>query len=386
MPPPADAASLAREVLTWLASDQPALSASALSWQPGRWSALPAFLHQHGVAGWLFTRLPGTRLQFQLPGSVMSRLAEQHELASRRMFAFEKDLAAILESSAQAGFPLLPLKGSLLTAGGWYYPSAARPMADLDLLVPEPFAGSARRVLETLGYRWQPSPSLYSRHDRFVLPGSTRVVDPGSEHPDNPRPVELHTSLARPLWGDVGAADLTPVIWHNATPGRLLGCPAWIPSPDALLAHLSLHSFHNFLTYIGRLINWLDLVIVAEKAAGIGALPFPDQTYPALCLADRAFPGRIPAEDLHTLSKRAQLAVRRWAQQVPLDQRCGLMLDSPSTRTAWRRHWDRWQPRPWRLALAYNQPSRPAPYPVALGLHLAAAWRHWRSAPKKPAG
>ena len=134
---------------------------------------------------------------------------------------------------ARAGIEVMPLKGALLTtmAGP---EAAARPMADLDLLVHPADRAGLGAVLAALGYRHAPEANPRPTHDVFLDPGGGRIVSFEGEHPDNPRRVEVHVEVKRHLWGWVDDDDLTRgavgrrAIRRDPRPARgdpAAGCP-----------------------------------------------------------------------------------------------------------------------------------------------------------------
>ncbi len=327
-----------------------------------------------GLAPYLQAELADSRLYDALPDSLRGWLDSQASMNAARARRMHDELQAILQAADRAGLQVMPLKGALLSL--CYYPSPGlRPMADLDLLV-RPHAGPAlSQVLERLGYRPLPpdNPQAADRHLRFIRPEAARVVSFDGEHPDNPRPVEIHTRLRRALWGDVVIRDLSEALWEGGRQAELLGARAWVPDPGSFLVHLATHALEHLMVQTGRVLQWLDLAQVFPSA-GVPSNPISsDWIYPPLAIAARAFPDRFRGADLSPLAEGVHPKLRSWAESVPLDGRCGLNVDpAPPKSRGWRVHWERWRPSPWRLALGYGR----LPTAFAMGLHLLVMLRH----------
>jgi Uncharacterised nucleotidyltransferase len=316
-------------------------------------------------------------------GELPAWLTDEDTRNRRRIERLLEELRAALRALAGTGVPVMPLKGAILATR----PGAdalRRPMADLDLLVRPADLAAARAALERLGYRRRPDRTRQPTHDTFELPGAAQVVSFDGEHPDNPRPIELHVEVKRHLWGWVDDDDLTPLLWAGATEGTVLGEPAMLPTAAAFLAHLAIHATSDLLRGRGRLIQWLDLVEIlggARTAAGatssgdptveITGLPHPRLAYPALRLAERRLPGRLPPAAAARLESLAALVPTRlagWATRVPLDSRAGLQAArlASGDESSFEARWLRWAPSRWRLAVAYGD----APPAEAAARHL----------------
>ena len=184
------------------------------------------------------------------------------------------------------------------------------------------------------------------------------------EHPDNPRRVELHVEVKRHLWGWATDDDLTDALWRGAERGEILGQPASLPRPPDLLAHLAIHATSDLLVGRGRLVQWLDLAVVAPRVGGLGDgdLPHPRLAYPSLRLAQTgpAAERWPPTSSISPGSSGRAGRLVRWAGTVPLDRRCGLTAgrppDAPASLGA---RWERWRPERWRLDVAYGDVALP---------------------------
>lgn len=343
-------------------------------WTAADWALAPQAALYQGIAPYLFARrLPDAPPG--VPAAFAGWLAAEYAMNARRLARLHAELQAILAAAARLGIPVAPLKGALLSTQVYPHP-ALRPMADLDLLIqPADFTGLAQ-VLARLGYRRQPAKTPYDSQVRFVDPGGGRVVSRTGEHPDNPRPVEVHTHLRRTPWRDLGGAEFTRRLWQGARPGALLGEPALLLDPHHLLQHLALHAGQHFLVdSAGRLIQWLDLALLARQLPHLTPLADEPLAAPHLHLARRALPHHFHGLTLPEFS-RTPRRLLAWSQSVPLDERCGLVSGlAPEDRPALAHAWRRWSPQAARLALEYGDVPLPLAALRHLGVTLAYARR-----------
>jgi hypothetical protein len=364
-PSTAVANALIRELATWLEGPDPVRAGAIGRWSPSAWTAFRQVVTMHGLAPHLAGLLPGSAVGEVMPPASLEWLATQARQNADRIRRMHDELEVILAAAAVAGIEVMPLKGAVLgTVPG--ADSARRPMADLDLLVRPADRAPMREILVGLGYRHVPERHRRPTHEVFVDPGGGRVVEPDGEHPDNPRKVELHVEVKRHLWGWVDDDDLTDELWRGASKGRVVGQPAMLPRLDSLLAHLVIHATSDLLAGRGRLVQWLDLGVVAPLVGDLGGLPHPRLAYPTLRLAQRVLPGALGGTDLAGLEGQVPSRLARWAATVRIDAGCGLTTGRPPDAPAgFGARWERWRPDRWRLLVAYGD----APLPVALVRH-----------------
>jgi hypothetical protein len=216
----------------------------------------------------------------------------------------------------------MPLKGSILAATVYEQPGL-RPMADLDLLVrPEDFERGAT-LLGRLGYEREVA---HWKHTEFSRPENRQVVSTTSEHPDNPRKLELHPYCRESFGGPT--VDLTHLMWQEATPGELLGEKAILPHPAALGLHLLVHATYHLWQGKGRLLHLVDLVeLLRQSQVGppstngndpLALLAQVDAryTYPSLALLQRYFPGVLAEALLAEQQQRVTSAFRQWVASL----------------------------------------------------------------------
>lgn len=295
-------------IARWLNESEP----TNPDWSAETWQTFQFACRVHGVAPLLYPRLADAPW---LPEATKPWLAGQYQLNRQRLAKMQAELAAILVLFHQQQIPVMPLKGSILSAA-YYAEAALRPMADLDLLIqPEDFEPSAR-LLGQLGY--EPG-VVHWKHTEFCQPDNRQVVSTSAEHPDNPRKIEVHLHCRETFGGPT--VELTGLLWRDAAPGTLLGQPAWLPRPDALWLHLLVHATYHMWQGKGRLIHLVDLALLLPHLGK--PLTFLNSvearfTYPALAMLKKYFPTSLDQTLLAAQQARLSPSFRRWAEALDL--------------------------------------------------------------------
>ena len=225
-----------------------------------------------------------------LPADVFGTVRVEADRIAQRAERLSNDIGALGMAAAAAGLAFVPLKGTYLRSER--YPSEAlRPSSDIDLLIGSDTLPLWRRVLRELGYAIG---HATHRHLVFVRPGEAPAGVDG-EHPDHPRPVELHERIVDRVFGQ--ELDVTDVYRADLRPGHLLGSvSALVPGDIALATHLCLHAAAAMLGRGMRLAQVLDFVHVDDGPvtgprvqAAIG-----DAAWAVAHLVERDVPGLIP--------------------------------------------------------------------------------------------
>jgi hypothetical protein len=385
---------LTHQVVDWLAEPTAERHAPLLQqWDVATWEVVQRIVFVQGLAAYLHWVLPTTSLYTELPEPFRQWLAAQHQYNAQRVALLHGELQAILQATHASGIRLIPLKGSLLST--LYYPAPAlRPMGDLDFLVRPQELPALSALLSDLGYntpsQFPDDPCSYQSHYKFTNRRTPQVVSYACEHPDNPRPVEIHTALRRGVWGDFGAYDLTDVLWRESAEGQLLDAPALLPPADLLFSHLALHALRHFLMDVGRAIQWVDLAILSLHVQHI-ELDYANWLYPILRLTERALPHQLDERWIERLAPHTDPCLREWADHIPLDTTCGLIMryaDHEQFQRAWwgriYRHLQVWRPNQLRFALFPEEASLYSKgrqflrgYGTYLSARLDARRRNW---------
>lgn len=362
---------LTREVVGWLGTPDPArIAAVAATWRDADVQAVQQLLFTQGLGPFLYDLISNFRGAAPLPAALQAWLHAEYLGNARRMEVMHGEFADLLAGANRLSIAVAPLKGLVLSLR-YYRAPALRPMADLDLLVrPEDEPGMTE-VLQAQGYRLTAGDP---RAHRTFLKPDQRVVAWTQDHPDNPRPVELHTQLKRRLWLERFSHDFTDYLWSESRESEFLGQRAWLPSDEALLTDLAQHATRHALARSGRALHWLDLAQVAPRIRRF-APPSADWTYPALRLAARAFPSAFEAFPFEALAERTSPRLRHLAETVPLDERAGInvrAIQAVNLKLG-KLLWFWWKPTPWRVTLSFPKLPPALAYPAyagAVSLHL----------------
>ncbi len=269
---------------------------------PAELARLPGLLEATGLGALVASSLPAS-----LPPPVEAAIAdlETRTLARGRRLASER---GSIESALQAsGIAHAWLKGGWI-APQLYRRATARPMADLDLFVPESDQDGARAVLAALGYQ---ATARTWKHEVWSRPEARSVVDPRGEHPDNPRPVELHSALGEAFRG---------LRLELAFPAR----GPLDPRGLHLLAHLTVDALCRRMRAVG-LVDvglWLSSLRTEDWSALRQVLAEPHAArflWPALALAQRELALDLPRDSLVGLDRAVRPQLRAWVMLADAD-------------------------------------------------------------------
>lgn len=264
------------------------------SFSSAQWDTLLPLLQQQRLSGFVYARLRRSPAWRDLPVTAQQQLSSDFQQLSIRAYRMEAELADSVQALAQAGIPVMLLKGAAL-ARTLYAGGAERPVSDFDLLTPRTALQHARRILQSRGYQvgglyWLPQWQQRYRAEVALV----RMLEDGFR-----LVVELHWSLLEaPFYMD--RIPMTEV-WARAKPASDLP-GALLPEPATLLihacAHLALHHSDDakwfWLLDIDQLARWpaldwaqvmaqaerwrLDQAVAAtvQQAVALFATPLPE--------------------------------------------------------------------------------------------------------------
>jgi hypothetical protein len=348
-----------REVIGWLNG-----GFSGAAWTQADWQLARETLVRQGLTAYLV----GQGHLNQLPQDLQAWMQQEYASNQARIQRLQDDLVQVLSAAHKAGVELLLLKG--LNLGLHYYASPyQRVMADLDLMVHLADGQTMQKALELLGYELE-----QAAHDHlyFIRPHNRAVASLMGEHPDNPRPVELHWGLERHYHSKGSGYRLGGLVWEQSQSIRMQGQPVRVPTPERLLIYLATHTTLHLTGETGRLIQWLDLALVATRVKAEvfltlvkqAQLSSPAWVYLSLTLASRALVKGFPALGqlgLEALEPSLPRRLVRWAKTVPLDRSCGLCVYATQDEVKQGRVYRIISP--WRATFAY--PKLPLPLALA---------------------
>ena len=301
----------------WIAAPSP--PPSPPDWPEETWASFRQAAQVHGAAPLLWLRVRALPSWSGAP--IGAWLADQYSWNARRVARLQGELAEILQVFAEADVPILPVKGAVLAATVYDDP-AARPMADLDVLLREEHFPAGEELLGRIGY----AKTFHGwKHARFARPGSGGIVDREREHPDNPRQLEVHPRCRERILGEV--VDITDRMWADARRGELLGIPAWLPGADAAWLHLLIHATHHVMMNNFRLVQLLDLARLFPGVRAPGALLAEVDartTYPSLALLRRYFSRSFAVDLIDAVRPQVPPGFAAWADGLDLFSICHL--------------------------------------------------------------
>ncbi len=295
-------------VAQWVASP-PADVSSVTS---AEWELLPSVCATHGVASLLHIEGPSASVW---PARMRDWLAHQYTNNHARISRMAVELADILMLFEGRGVQVMAMKG-LAIGERVYQDIGSRPMNDIDLLIDACDLDTAASLLAELGYArgfggW--------KHTKFQRPDNMQIVDETSEHPDNPRILEVHPRCVEKLVDD--PVDITEQVWAGAYKSTLAGCNAWLMDVDDLWGYLLLHGTHHILHNNFRLLQLLDmarLVPLLKTPQHLVQNMDARASYAPLVLLERYFPSELTARLRQTQRARLTPGFVQWADSLDL--------------------------------------------------------------------
>jgi hypothetical protein len=295
----------------FLARELIAPGEAAPIWNEFEWGVARSVSAMQGISALL-----AGRHRWLGPPSWQTFLADQaHHTRVRDDRAGE--LLATLDSRMRAaGIPIVPLKGSALRALRVHAPGI-RPMSDIDLMVSPKDIGESVKVLRTIGYV-----AKFSTQRHLVLAPPDVPTPPYlGEHCDAPYKIELHTAIAEAL--PLTKVDITGRIFTQ-TPRAGINR---YPSEQALMCHLLLHAAGNMRANALRLMQLIDIAMLARRLGPADWLALLDTSqpghawwmYPPLAMTARYLPGEIPPAALHVAYDICPRHLRRKAARHTLE-------------------------------------------------------------------
>ncbi len=226
------------------------LSASVLQ---ERFFALAA---RHGVQGLILATLADPQRAALVPTKLADRVGVSLRALQLRALLWDLERDRLVACLNAAGLGPVVLKGAALRQAV-YTQSAQRPLADVDLLLPEKQLEDAIEALKGIGYQ-SPSPEQtlkgYREHHFHIrLANANGFI------------VELHWGLIRPdrpFRLDAGAFIRRSILSRRAT-----GPDLRVPSPEDMVLHMTSQNLGTFC--LGRLVD-IDRVVAGSAGLDWG--------------------------------------------------------------------------------------------------------------------
>ena len=300
----------------------------------GHEAPLPSWpLDEHRMAG-LATGLTALTSHLTrdetLPPGLRAHLGEQAGEVAARVQRFRALVPRVADTLCAADVPAVFVKGAALIHGVWGLPEA-RPMADIDLVVPSHCRAVAGAALEAAGHRWWASTSY---EDAYLSWGDGSAGRRDGESADHNGRIEVHPGWREHLHGyDAEGFDVFAAA--SEVDGRLrLGLAALTAQA---LGHLGACVVRNEVRAVNvvdvwwcdrRGVDWYEVAGWLRRAdARLSA--------PAVWLVDRVLPGVVPADVLAAEVGRLPEAAAQALAEASTDA----VWRDPTTRTSltWRR-------------------------------------------------
>jgi hypothetical protein len=262
-------------------------------------------------------------------------LAEQRTEVARRVDRFRELVPRVRSILADAAVPAVAVKGAALAASAqpvWEV-AEARPMADIDLVVPRRYRAQASAALQRGGLRHRTSSS---HEDVFLAWGDGGVGRTDGESAAHNGRVEVHPDWAEFLHGYVARGFDVEAHWApdpDLPGGFRLGLA---PLTANVLGHLASTVVRAEVRAVNAVdLWWCDRAGVDwDEVAGLCRTLDPRLTAPGLWLAHALLPGSVSVRLLATEFDRLPRAARRALDAVAPED----VFRDPDTRTAsaWR--------------------------------------------------
>lgn len=268
--------SLSREarllLLTAAGSEQDAALHTLLR-EEIRWPVVLELARREGASAVLWQRVHG--LAAEIPAEVAETLRRAAWLAEFRQAMLEQRLGEALTVLSEAEVSVMLLKGAALVCTV-YGSFAARPMADLDLLVDPARAAHAQQLLIASGWK----ESVFATRERFYR--GHQHLPPLEDARNAGASLELHTDL---FFRGHPFPHLLERMWESAAPVRVAGASVLAPHTHHQLVHLCLHYAWSHMLRAGTWRTFRDLraILGTGAVAWEEVLPLARETQASSC-------------------------------------------------------------------------------------------------------
>lgn len=219
-----------------------------------QWDELFFLLKSHYISPLIYHRVSVLPRELQPPTEVVNQLRTAFLNNRVQCFKTEKQIGGISDAFAQNGTRALFLKGSAL-AWSVYPDPVLRLFADIDILVVPENVNSARRILESLGYKCRARIFEVLRESQWE---EQFVYDKFKEER---LPIELHWDLHR--FSGIKSEGTIHELFNRSTK---VNAPSFSIETPGLVDNLMHSALHMLLNHTHEIrLNWIyDIALLAK--------------------------------------------------------------------------------------------------------------------------
>ena len=200
---------------------------------PLNWDQVLYKSQWHNITALVYHHVHPLEASVRVPPEAMDQLKATYLANVARNIYYQAELRGALNALTAQDVPVIVLKGAAM-AGTVYDDIGLRPMADLDLMVPEEHLHTAQAIVRGLGYR-----PVGTRAEQDDTEQNHRHL-PGLMGIGKPVLFEIHRHVVRR--DSALHFDITG-FWSRAQEASVAGTDSLVLAPEDLLIHLSLNFF-----------------------------------------------------------------------------------------------------------------------------------------------
>ena len=235
---------------------------------------------------------------------------QRRQVAPLRVERFQPIIFRVLAALAAVDVPATPVKGAELVNGIWEWPSA-RPMSDVDVIVPPQLRAQAAAALVAEGFVFD---GASTHEDTFLAWGDGSVGRTDGESVDHNGRIEIHPGLGEFIHGYVvGGLSLESHTSHRELGGVECARLDLDGVTASVVAHLSSTVVRGEVRPINVVDVWFCDAAGADWQSVVALLDEcdPRLSGPGLWLTSRLLPGVVPSHHVDRQLDRLPEPARR---------------------------------------------------------------------------